>query len=500
MKIALPNVFAFVDTETTGLSPIRDRVIEIGIIRVEGGREVARLDTLLNPHVPVPPSINGLTGISNEDLLHAPDFNEIEHQVREILEGSVFVAHNARFDYAFLKHEFKRSQCEFGAKVMCTVKLARRLYPALPSYRLSSLIEHFSLPVAARHRALADAEVLWQLLKMAVSDHGEDEVARTIKSLLRAPSTPSNLPPEAIDSLPESPGIYIFYGEDDENTKSSLPLYVGKSINIKERVKSHFSGDYLSGKDLAISSQIKRIEATKTVGEIGALVRECDAVKALMPVYNRQLRRRSDLVVATKAKRGGVWSIKISTLHDIATRRLSSVMAVYKSKKQAKNSLDKICREYNLCPKQLSLESGKGPCFGSQIGICKGVCGGHENVSVYNTRFERAFESSRIKAWPYSGAICISEKQGGLAELHVIDNWLYLGSVRYDAEDDTHLVTKYSPRFDWDIYKIIVKAVFLGRNVMPVPPEVTSLFNLEPAGKRPSVNKQAKHRSHLYPF
>lgn len=471
MKPSLPEALAFVDTETTGMNPMRHRVIEIGIIRVERGREVARVDTLLNPHSHLPPEIYALTGISYDDLLRAPDFNDIQNEVREILDGAVFVAHNARFDYAFLKHEFLRHDSDFRAKILCTVKLARRLFPGLPRYNLASIIEHFGFSPTARHRALADAEVLWELFQNALATKGELAVSEAVHSILKTASLPSNLPRELVDKLPEKPGIYTFFGE------SNLPLYVGKSVNIKERVKSHFSSDHSNATDLTMSSQIKKIETLTTAGEIGALIRESDAIKALMPVYNKQLRRRRDLIVAVRTVSKDIYKVDIKNLQEIDHEDQNNIMAVYKTIKQAKESLNRLCKEYNLCPIYLGLESGKGPCFGSQIGICNGVCRGDETPELYNQRFSEAFAKTKVREWPFQTAIILKEQAENLTELHIVDNWRYLGSVVYDSDQDEPKVEKYTPRFDWDIYKILAKAVFAGRNVSPLPEEISAMIN-----------------------
>lgn len=471
MSASLPTALAFVDTETTGLNPQRHRVIELGIIRIENGREVARVDTLINPHSHLPPEIYALTGISYDELLRAPDFNDIQNEVREILDGAVFVAHNARFDYAFLKHEFTRQDSEFRAKVMCTVKLTRKLFPTLPRYSLSSIIEHFGFVPSARHRAFADAEVLWELFQNAVKTHGEEKVAEAINTILKTPSLPSNLPRELVEKLPEGPGVYTFFGD------GNLPLYVGKSVNIKDRVKSHFAGDHSSTTDLTMSSQIKRIDTISTAGEVGALIRESDAIKALMPVYNRQLRRRHDLIVALKHDYDGFSRISIENLENIDSSDHPNIMAVYKSKKQAKESLHALSSEYNLCHKFLGLEKGKGACFASQIGICSGACRGDEMPKDYNLRFEEAFSNTRIKQWPFASAIVLKEQSTSSSEMHIIDKWCYLGSVVWSEETVEPKVEKYTPRFDWDIYKILAKAVLKGKNIAPIPAEVEAMIN-----------------------
>lgn len=491
MKFVLPSAFAFIDTETTGTNPRRDRVIEIGIIRVENGREVARIDTLLNPHSHLPPEIYALTGISYDQLLRAPDFDEIQSDVRQILDGALFVAHNARFDYAFVKNEFTRHENDFRAKVLCTVKLTRKLFPNLPKYSLASLINYFGFNPKARHRALADAEVLWELYKRALEIHGDEKVAEALSYILKTPSLPSNLSCELVDELPEAAGIYIFYGETKDDSKSSLPLYIGKSVNIKDRVKSHFSGDHANTSDLTMSSQIKKIETVVTAGEVGALIRETDAIKSLMPVYNKKLRQRRNLVASVKGEKNGLYEIELKEIQELSLDDQENVMAVFSSTKKAKESLSILCKEYLLCLKLMGLEKTKGRCFGSQIGICNGVCAGDEDPKEYNKRFMEAFSKTKVKKWPFKGAIVMKEQTGTLCEMHVIDNWRYLGSVVYDSLELEPKVEKYTPRFDWDIYKILVKAV-IKLKVEPVSgvPELQMLFE----------NTQAMRHSHPFPF
>ena len=472
MKItALPDPLVFVDTETTGTNPKRDRVIELGIIRVESGKIVSKIDTLVNPHTHLPPEIFNITGIHPTHLLSAPDFNDIEAEVRELCEGAVFIAHNARFDYAFIKHEFIRSDARFSAKVACSVKIARRLFPGLPSYSLGHLINYFGFSPSQRHRAYADAEVLFDLYKLALLKFGEEKVAEVFQSILKSSSLPSHLPYEMIEDLPEGSGIYTFYGDD------SLPLYIGKSVNIKDRVKGHFSSDYQNTSDLTMSSQIKKVEAMETAGEIGALIRESDAIKALMPVYNRQLRRRHDLVAALITKTSEYNKISIKNLNTVSDEELGNIMAVFKSPKNAKDKLYELVKTYNLCPIKLGLEKG-GHCFMSQIGVCFGACSGTEDKDLYNKRLEYAFTKTKIKSWPFNSVVVLKEQnEKGLIELHFIDKWKYLGSAVYSIRlPDEPKVEKYTPRFDWDIYKILAKAVLTNKTVHEMTEEERNLF------------------------
>src|SRR5436305_534889 len=125
----LPSAFSFVDVETTGTSPKYGRIIEIGIIRVENQVIVDQYSSVINPHTHVDPFILNMTGITEEELEDAPSFYQVKDQIKKLFTDSIFVAHNALFDYSFIKREFDRLEETFAAKHLCTVKLSRKLYP-----------------------------------------------------------------------------------------------------------------------------------------------------------------------------------------------------------------------------------------------------------------------------------------------------------------------------------------------------------------------------------
>src|SRR5687768_10210204 len=155
---SLAAPLAIVDLETTGSRPAWDRVTEIGIIEVDGFEVTSEWSTLVNPGASIPGPIQALTGITNEMVAAAPGFRELAGELYERLSGRVFVAHNARFDYGFLRHEFERAGLRFMAKTLCTVRLSRRLYAGHSSHNLDSLIARHSIACKARHRALGDAD------------------------------------------------------------------------------------------------------------------------------------------------------------------------------------------------------------------------------------------------------------------------------------------------------------------------------------------------------
>ena len=289
MLLFAPSI-AFVDLETTGTSAGDDRVTEVAIVRVDDGAQVSEWSSLVDPERSIPAGVQALTGITNAMVAGAPTFGQIANEVAERLAGCVFVAHNARFDYGFLKQEFGRLGRAFHAKVVCTVKLSRRLYPDAGRHNLDALIERHRLPVSDRHRALGDARVLLAFIQTIYREQVAELVDATIARMLKAPSLPPQLAADALDGIPEAPGVYRFYG------LNPLPLYIGKSVNLRERVGSHFSSDYRSANDLRLSAEITRIEIEETAGELGALLRESQLIKALLPVYNQRLRRRAEML------------------------------------------------------------------------------------------------------------------------------------------------------------------------------------------------------------
>ena len=164
----------FVDLETTGATATHDRITEIGIIEVNRGRLIGEWSTLVNPGMSIPPMIQSLTGITNDMVALAPSFSDICSDVLQRLDGKLFIAHNARFDYGFLKNEFRRCGVTFNARVLCTVKLSRKLYPQHARHNLDALLERHALDCEARHRALGDAKVLWLLAQKWAEERGPD--------------------------------------------------------------------------------------------------------------------------------------------------------------------------------------------------------------------------------------------------------------------------------------------------------------------------------------
>jgi len=174
--------YSFVDIETTGTSARHDRVIEIGILRVENDMIVKKYNQLINPETHVSPFITQITGITPDDLEDAPTFEIVKDEVYELLQNTVFVAHNVRFDHGFLKNEFKRFDMKLSMKQLCTVQLSRRLYSQFKQHNLNSIIARFGFDCNNRHRAFDDAEVLWDFYQKILSEFSENVINGMISS------------------------------------------------------------------------------------------------------------------------------------------------------------------------------------------------------------------------------------------------------------------------------------------------------------------------------
>lgn len=437
-----------VDLETTGGNPAWNRIVEIGLVEVDRDGTVREWSTLVNPGVRIPPHIAEFTGITNEMVADAPAFEDVHREVLERLHGRLFVAHNARFDYGFLRGEFQRLDVRFRAPVLCTVKLSRRLHPEEPRHNLDAVIARHGLACEARHRALGDARVLRDLLAVLAREVEPARLTAVVEALLHETPLPPQLPEGLADELPESAGVYRFYGEDD------ALLYVGKSRSIRTRVLEHFAQDHRSTKELKLSRQVRRVDWTETAGELGALLMEARAVKAHRPVHNRRLRGTDATYTLRLVPNGSApQPVEIAELDALEAEQRAEVYGLFRDRRAAKRALDEIVRAHQLCAKAVGLEQGEGSCFGYQLKRCRGACVGREPALLHDTRVRLALAAQKLKPWPYRGRIAVAERDWrGLEDWHVLDGWRYLGTVR--AREEAAELRDAAP-FDVDVYRIL---------------------------------------------
>jgi len=457
----LPRELVFVDLETTGGHPVRHRITEIGLVRVENGVVVEEWSSLINPECPIPSYIESFTGITNEMVEGAPRFADIARLVRDKLApGSrrpVFAAHNARFDYSFLRAEFRRVGLDFSAPVLCTVKLSRRLFPEHPRHSLDAVMERHALSCSARHRALGDARVIsdfWAKLSREIDARILAAAAHSAQSQVRLPAW---LPEGLADELPEGPGTFRFYGAQDE------PLYVGRTACLRSAVLDRLVEERPKAREFV--AEVRRVEWTETAGELGAHLAELADIRSLEPRYNRRRKPVSDCTVAVDERTGRV---EIAAIDEMEPEDLAGCFGMFRSPKEARKAMTDIARAKRLCLKELGLEAAADPadmpgsaaasCVAYQLGHCKGVCVGREPRALHAVRVRMALAPLKLKTWPFPGRVALIERGAmGAADLHVLDRWRYLGTARCDEELSALAASPIVPAFDVEVYRILAR-------------------------------------------
>jgi DNA polymerase-3 subunit epsilon len=277
--------YAIVDIETTGGNASGSRITEIAIIIHDGTNVLDRYETLVNPEQDIPTSIFGLTGINNEMVAYAPIFDDISEKVLEMLTDRIFVAHNVNFDYSFVHHQLEQAGFKWTARKLCTVRAARKIKPGLGSYSLGNLCNSLNISLENRHRAGGDADATALLFSLLLEWDDAGEIDKMIKKTAQDQRFPPNLPPDDFNNLPDKPGVYYFYNQ------AKKVIYVGKAINLKKRVTSHFTGNNINPQRQHFLRDIYGISFEICATELMALLLECTEIKKLWPTYNRALKR-----------------------------------------------------------------------------------------------------------------------------------------------------------------------------------------------------------------
>ncbi|MDO9227801.1 MAG: exonuclease domain-containing protein [Pseudomonadota bacterium] len=481
-ETTLPSRLVFIDLETTGANPLIDRITEIGLIEVVDG-ETTRWTTLVNPQRTIPAFIQHLTGIRDEMVANAPTFDQVAEELRTRLHGKLFIAHNVRFDYGFVKNEFKRLGQRFQSDVLCTVRLSRKLHPEHHKHNLDSLIARHGLHADDRHRALADAELIWQFWQQIRVNHPEEVLLTALQLQLKRPALPPHLDPAVLDDLPEAPGVYLIYGEGD------LCLYAGKSINLRQRVFAHFAAEVGNSgrehKEMNLSRQARRLDWHETVGEVGALLLESRLVKQLKPLHNRRLHEHPEICAwRLEEVETGDFRPRLVFAEDVDMGADDDLYGPFNSKREATNTLRKIAEAYKLCPILLGLEKPNKtprPCsrcravpkrelrplggqrsvgavnLAFQVGQCKGACVDKEPRDLHSARLMSALAKMKVKPWPWPGPVGLIERDDfrDVEDVHVLNGWRYLGTAHNEAEIHELLEQSAGVPFDLDIYKLL---------------------------------------------
>lgn len=374
------SMYAIIDVETTGYGAA-SRITDIAIFIHDGERVVEEFQTFINPETYIPENITRLTRITNEMVAQAPKFYEVAKKIFELTEYKIFVAHNVNFDYGIIRNEFKQLGGVFERETLCTIKLARRLFPGLKSYSLGKLCDQLNINHNDRHRAYGDTKAtarLFEMLKIKSEELGEVELKPV--SAKKQINLPPLLDKSVYEDLPETYGVYYFY-----NAKNEI-IYVGKANNIKQRVSSHFNDK--KRKEQLMFDQTASITFKCCGNELVALLLESAEIKRLLPLYNRSQKK----LIETHGlfhyqDRDGVTCLSVGT-----SRNALKPLVSFYNMRQARNFLESLVKENMLCPKYCGLEKATKGCFASSINNCKGVCCGKETVGDYNARVKNIME------------------------------------------------------------------------------------------------------------
>lgn len=367
--------YAIIDIETTGLSPSAEKITEIAIIIHDGKKVVEEFSTLINPERKIPYRITQITGINSKMVDDAPKFYEIAKQIVELTEDKVIIGHNVRFDYGFIRSEFKSLGYDFKRQTLDTIKLARKLIPGKPSYGLGKLCKSLGIENPNRHRALGDAtatKTLFELL-LSIDDNPEN---------LNLTGVQSDLSKSLVLNLPKEAGVYYFYDNRDDL------IYVGKSINIHDRVMSHLNNN-LHKKAIEMKSAIADVKYTVTGSELIALLLESSEIKTKQPIYNRSQRRTFfNYGLYSFFDEKGYLNLKVMKI----VTELSPIYT-YSSLQEGKEHMERLSEEYGLCQKLSGLYDNSGACFYYQIHQCEGACIGKEEAEEYNKKVTLALNN-----------------------------------------------------------------------------------------------------------
>jgi DNA polymerase-3 subunit epsilon len=446
----LAGRWACVDLETTGASPEFHRIVEVGIVQIDDGVIVDEWSTLVDPEVPMPPGIADFTGITDEMVAGAPTFAQVADEVLARCAGRTFVAHNARFDYGFLRAEFRRTHQQFSAPMLCTVKLSRRLYPDFHEHNLDAVLERHALTPRPRHRALPDAQIVAEFLNKIASSERGTHLNDAIAEVMRSPKVPSQLA-DVVHEVPDAPGIYRFYDSAGEL------LYLHRADNLHARVLEHFSRARPSSIDVRLLERVHTLDWQMTSGPWSAALLEIAELKRRQPLLSARL----------KADRS-VWTIRLddsapsglARIEPLGGESLDECYGSFRSTGAARRFIEQLARRHQLCWRALGLESGtEGSCVARQLGECRGVCIGREPVALHAARVRMALIDRQLRPWPFTGRVALSENRRGKNEWHVFEEWRYFGSARDADELQELLNVRADVAFDFDIYRLLSAAL-----------------------------------------
>ena len=376
-------MYAIVDIETTGGYASANGITEISIQVFDGEQIIEQFETLINPNQVIPKYIQAFTGITNEMVQQAPTFEEVAEKVYTILQGNIFVAHNVNFDYSFIKNHLEFYGYTLNAKKLCTLRLARQIFPGLSSYSLGNLCHSLDIELKNRHRAGGDAGATVILFKKLLAQDSKNIIATSLHRHSKEQALPPNVPQQHFIQLPATPGVYYFH--DNKNKV----IYVGKAKNIKKRVNSHFSNNSDTRQRQNFLRNTYAISSKSCGTELMASILEAAEIKRLWPIFNQAQKQPEDVYgIYLYEDQNGYLRLVIDK-----KRRHSTPVCSFHHKVDIHNFLKKLITRYHLCPRLCYIQMDNEKCVGMIEEYCYGACEQLENAALYNNRVKQALES-----------------------------------------------------------------------------------------------------------
>jgi DNA polymerase-3 subunit epsilon len=376
-------MYAIVDIETTGGYAAAHGITEIAIHVFDGKKVIEKFESLINPNQPIPQYIQAMTGITDDMVANAPQFEQLAPRIAALLHNRIFIAHNVNFDYSFVKSHLEANGFKLDVKKLCTVRLSRKIFPGLPSYSLGNLCRSRDINLRNHHRAGGDTAATVKLFKQLLENDRENFIQKSLQRNSKEFILPPHVPREDFEKLPYTPGVYYFH---DEKGKV---IYVGKARNIRYRVNSHFSNNSETRQKQNFLRHIHSISHQPCATELMACILESTEIKKLWPIFNYSQKGWEDRYgIFTYEDQNGYLRLAIEK----NKKHLESLYTFYRLV-DGHSVLRKLIREHQLCPRLCFLQSGDEPCNGLTDGSCHGACEQKEKPSRYNKRVQAAMTS-----------------------------------------------------------------------------------------------------------
>jgi len=409
-------MYTILDIETTGGKFNEEGITEIAIHKFDGHQVVDKFISLVNPEKEIQPFVANLTGINNKMLNKAPKFHEVAKRIVEITQDSVLVAHNAQFDYRILRTEFRRLGYNFERKTLCTVDLSKSLLPDAESYSLGKLVRSLGIPMSDRHRANGDAMATLKLFKLLLAkDSGKTIIKTVVREETHGELSQRQL--DIVEQMPSEMGVYYMHD------KNGNILFLSKSSNIKKRVNQHFTKSNIKARQL--QKETKKITFEKTGSELVALLKENEELSKNTPKYNTVNRPKNLYALYSSTNKGGylIFGIDIK-------KKLREHITTFNSYRSAKNFLQKITEEFQLCAELNGLSNTKDSCPNYSDGGCSGACMEEESREYYNEKAHAVMQKYSLS----NKNVVIVDKGREIGEYSaiLIKNGVFQGMGYYD--------------------------------------------------------------------